>query len=38
LDQTAPCAEASLALSPEGGELLYVAAEEGSDIMGWTLP
>jgi Tol biopolymer transport system component len=31
--ETAPCAESSLALSPEGRELLYVAVEEGSDIM-----
>jgi Tol biopolymer transport system component len=37
LDQTAPCVEASLALSPEGKELLYVAAEESSDIMVATL-
>jgi Tol biopolymer transport system component len=33
MDQTAPCAESSLALSPDARELLYVAVEESSDIM-----
>jgi Tol biopolymer transport system component len=34
----APCAESSLAVSPDGRELLYVAVEEGSDIMTVPLP
>jgi Tol biopolymer transport system component len=33
MDQTAPCAESSLALSPDGRELLYVAVKEDSDIL-----
>ena len=33
MDETAPCAESSLAVSPDGLELLYVAVEESSDIM-----
>lgn len=38
LPLSAPCAESSLALSPDGRELLYVAVEEGSDIMTARLP
>jgi len=34
----ASCAESSLALSPDGRELLYVAAEESADIMMADLP
>jgi len=33
MPRAAPCAESSLALSPGGEELLYVAVEEGADIM-----
>jgi hypothetical protein len=35
---TAPCAEASLALSPDGREIFYVAAEKAADIMMTELP
>lgn len=38
LPQAAPCAESSLAVSPDGRELLYVAVEDGSDIMGFASP
>ena len=37
MDEAAPCAESSLALSPEGRELLYVAVEESSDILMATI-
>jgi Tol biopolymer transport system component len=38
LDLGAPCAESSLAASPDGRELLYVAATRASDIMMAELP
>jgi Tol biopolymer transport system component len=34
----APCAESSLAVSPDGREVLYVATEEAADIMMAELP
>jgi dipeptidyl aminopeptidase/acylaminoacyl peptidase len=38
LSQAAPCAESSLAVSPDDRELLYVAVEDESDIMGVAAP
>jgi hypothetical protein len=32
LEQRPPCAESSLAASPDGRSLLYVGVEEGSDL------
>jgi hypothetical protein len=38
LDLSAPCAESSLAVAPDGGELLLVAAARASEIMMAELP